>query len=278
MFFRIVALVVALLGPIVVAASPVAADSATGPRIVSLVPSLTEDLFAIGAGKQVVGVSQYADYPAAAASLPQVSSYSSIDAEKIVKLHPDVVVGITSQASLVADLRRVGLRVTLLNNDGFEDIFGDLTALGRLSGHEREAAALNARLRARTAQLVRNVPHDATPRCFVVVGIAPIFTVGDQSYIAQLLRLAGARNAASGLHQAYARYSAEALVALQPDVIIADKASKIGSVLDRTPWNALRAVKSKHVYVLDDDDLLERPGPRYNEGLAWLIARLHPHG
>jgi len=278
MFFRSVVLVAALFGPIVVAALPLAADSAASPRIVSLVPSLTEDLFAIGAGKQVVGVSQYTDYPASAATLPQVSSYSSVDAEKIVKLHPDVVVGITSQASLVADLRRVGLHIVLMNNDGFEDIFGDLTALGRLSGHERAAAALNARLRARTAQLVRGVPHDATPRCFVVVGVAPIFTVGDRSYIAQLLHLAGARNAATGLNQAYGRYSPEALVALQPDVIIADKASKIDSVLDRTPWNALRAVKNKRVYVLDDDDLLERPGPRYNEGLAWLIARLHPHG
>jgi ABC-type Fe3+-hydroxamate transport system substrate-binding protein len=112
----------------------------------------------------------------------------------------------------------------------------------------------------------------------VVIGVAPIFTVGDSSYIAQLLRLAGARNAATGLHQAYARYSSEALVALQPDVIIADKASKVGSVLDRVPWSALRAVKNKRVYILDDDDLLERPGPRYNEGLAWLIARLHSHG
>lgn len=276
MFFRTLALF-ALLAPAVVAA-PVAADSPQSPRIVSLVPSLTEDLFAIGAGKQVVGVSQYTDYPAAAAKLPQVSSYSSLDAEAIVKLHPDLVVGITAQANLVADLRRAGLRVVLMNNDSFDDIFADLTLLGSLSGHGREAIALNGRLRARTAELIRRVPSGAAPRCFVVVGVAPIFTVGDRSYIAQLLRLAGARNAASGLDQAYARYSPEALVALQPDVIIADRASKIGSVLDRTPWNALRAVESKHVYVLDNDDLLERPGPRYNEGLAWLIARLHPHG
>jgi iron complex transport system substrate-binding protein len=277
MFFRTLGLVAGLLTPIVLA-SPVAADSASNPRIVSLVPSLTEDLFAIGAGKQVVGVSQFTDYPAAATALPQVSSFSSVDAEKIVKLHPGVVVGINAQASLVADLRRVGLNVVLMNNDGFDDIFGDLAILGRLSGHEREAAALSARLRARTAQIVRGLSPGAGPRCFVVIGVAPIFTVGDSSYIAQLLRLAGARNAATGLHQAYARYSSEALVALQPDVIIADKASKVGSVLDRVPWSALRAVKNKRVYILDDDDLLERPGPRYNEGLAWLIARLHSHG
>jgi len=277
MRFGTLMLVAGLLAPFAFG-SPVAADSVAQPRIVSLVPSLTEDLFAIGAGKQVVGVSQFTDYPAAAAKLPQVSSYSSLDAEAIVTLHPDLVVGISSQASLVADLRRAGLRVVLMKNDTFEDIFADLTLLGSLSGHGREASALNGRLRARTAALIRSVPSGAGPRCFVVVGVSPIFTIGDTSYIAQLLRLAGARNAAAGLNQAYARYSPEALVALQPDVVIADRASKIASVLDRTPWNALRAVKNKRVYVLENDDLLERPGPRYNEGLSWLIARLHPHG
>jgi ABC-type Fe3+-hydroxamate transport system substrate-binding protein len=277
MHFRTLMLVAGLLAPFAIG-SPLAADSAVSPRIVSLVPSLTEDLFAIGAGNQVVGVSQFTDYPAATAKLPRISSYSSVDAEAIVKLHPDLVVGITAQASLVADLRRAGLRVVLMNNDSFEDIFADLSLLGVLSGHGRGAIALNGRLRARTAELIRSVPSGAGPRCFVVVGVAPIFTVGDKSYIAQLLRLAGARNAASGLNQAYARYSPEALVALQPDVVIADRASKIASVLDRTPWNALRAVKNKRVFVLENDDLLERPGPRYNEGLSWLIARLHSHG
>jgi ABC-type Fe3+-hydroxamate transport system substrate-binding protein len=109
----------------------------------------------------------------------------------------------------------------------------------------------------------------------VVLGVAPIYTVGDGSYIAHLLALAGARNA-SGLRAAYAPYSAEALLAAQPDAIVADKQSGLSGVLDRAPWNALRAVREGRVYVLDDADILERPGPRYNEGLAWLIARLHP--
>jgi len=240
-------------------------------------PSLTEDLFAIGAGAQVVGVSQFTDYPPAAAKVPQVASFSSLDAERIVRLHPDVVVGIPSQAVLTADLRRAGLRTILMSDDGYDDIFGDLATLGRLSGHASEATALAARLRARTAQLVRRVPRDARPRAFVVLGIDPIFTVGQSSYIAHLLLLAGARNAAGDIGQAYARYSAEAMLALQPDVLIADKASGLAAALDRPPWNALRAVKAKRVYVVDDADLLERPGPRYNDGLAWLIAKLHPN-
>jgi len=263
---------------LVVAGAPTRTTAAEPPRIVSLIPSLTEDLFAIGAGNQVVGVSQFTDYPPAAARLPQVASFSSLDAERIVRLHPDLVVGITSQAALTADLRRAGLRTVLMSDDGYNDIFADLAALGRLSGHAPAAAALSARLRARTAALRREVPGDASPRVFVVLGVDPIFTVGSRSYIATLLGLAGARNAAGNVREAYARYSAEALLALQPDVIVADRASGLSGVLERPPWNALRAIKAKRVYVIDDADLLERPGPRYNDGLAWLISKLHPHG
>ena len=262
----------ALLCLLLLAAAPV-----QRPRIVSLIPSLTEDLFAIGAGGQVVGVSQFTDYPAAAARLPQISSATSIDAEKVLSLHPDVVVGIRAQAALSSDLRRLGLRTVLIADDSYEDIYTDLHVLGALSDHAREAAALATRLRGEAARLEAGVPRGDRPRVFVVLGTAPVFTVGNRSYIARLLNMAGARNAASDLREAYGRYSAEALVAAQPDVIVADKAAGLDAVLDRPPWNALRAVREHRVYVLDDADLLERPGPRFVGGLRWLIEHLHPH-
>lgn len=246
-------------------------------RIVSLMPSLTEDLFAIGAGGQVVGVSQFTDYPAAAATLPAVASYTSLDAERVERLHPDLVVGIPAQGALVADLRRLGVHVELISDDSFDDLFAVLAKLGTLSGHEAEARALSSRMRARTAALVRSVPLGARPRTFVVLQAVPIYTVGDRSYIARLIALAGGRNA-SGVSDAYVRYSGEALLAAQPDALVTDTRSGIGSVLGKPPWNALHAVHDKRVYVLHDAALLERPGPRYNDGLAWLIARLHGHG
>jgi iron complex transport system substrate-binding protein len=271
----LIALCIVALSTLTAPASPAAT---THPRIVSLIPSLTEDLFAIGAGAQVVGVSQFTDYPAAAAKLPQVSSFSSVDVEKVLSLHPDVVVGITSQSGLVADVRRLGLRTVLMSDDSFDDVFRDLATLGSVSGRAREAASLSARLRKRTAALVRNLDVARRPRVFVVLGVAPIFTVGERSYIAHLIALAGGRNAAVGLRDAYARYSAEAVVAAQPDLIVTDARSGLRAVLGQAPWNALRAVRERRLYVLDDADILERPGPRYNDGLAWLIARLHPHG
>jgi len=268
----------AALAGLLALAAVAPANSQTKPRIVSLIPSLTEDLFAIGAGSQVVGVSAWTDFPPQATRLPVVGSASSVDTELVLRLHPDAVVGIPAQAALVADLRRAGLSPDLLADDSYQDIFSDLARLGRISGHASEAAALEKRLRARTAQLQGSVRGNSRPSVFIVLGVGPIYTVSDTSYIAQLIALAGGRNAAGNLKDAYPRYSAEALVALQPDVVVADSQSGLSGVLDRAPWNALRAVREHRVYILADAALLERPGPRYNEGLAWLIARLHPHG
>ena len=112
------------------------------------------------------------------------------------------------------------------------------------------------------------------PAVFVVLGTAPIFTVGRGSYIASLLELAGARNAAADVRAPYARYSAEALVARQPDALIVDPDVRFAEVAGTPPWSSLHAVQQHHVYVLPDAAILERPGPRYNDGLAWLIATL----
>ena len=244
-------------------------------RIISLIPSLTEDLFAIGAGPSVVGVSEYTDYPAAAKALPVVGGFASVDAEKAVALHPDVVVGIEAQRSQAADVRKAGLRTVLLRDDGFDDIFRDIESLGLLTARLDTARALNDRLRARTLALMRTVrKRERRPTVFIVLGTGPIYTVGESSYIGKLIGLAGGVDAAT-IADPYGAFSAEALVAAQPDVIVADPTVQLQSVLDRPPWNALRAVRAGRVAYLPDAAILERPGPRYNDGLAWLIATLN---
>ncbi|MDQ6933031.1 MAG: helical backbone metal receptor [Candidatus Eremiobacteraeota bacterium] len=239
-------------------------------RIVSLIPSLTEDLFGIGAGAQVVGVDELANYPPAAQRLPKVSSFSTIDSERIVRLHPDVVVGIPSQERLTTPLRTLGIHTVFLKDDSFDDIFGDLHELGKLSGHSSEATALSNRLRAQTAQLRAGIRFNHKVSCFVVLATNPIITVGRGSYIARLIELAGGRNASDSLLQPYGAFSAEALLRLQPEVLISDRQTHLQDVLQREPWRSLRAVARKRVFFTD---VLYRPGPRYNEGLSWLIAR-----
>ncbi|MEA2664121.1 MAG: cobalamin transport system substrate-binding protein [Candidatus Eremiobacteraeota bacterium] len=274
MLSRVRALAALLALPFALAPAS-AAPPAAPQRVVSLVPSLTEDLFALGAGARVVGVSNYADYPPAARRLPVVASFASVDAERIVALRADLVLGITAQAGIAADLRRTGIPVRLLRDDSLDDVYANLRAVGDLTGTRARAESLVRALRARTAALARTRPaRKRPPTVFVVLGTAPIFTVGQGSYIAQLLALAGARNAAADVRVPYARYSAEALLARQPDALVVDPAVGLAGVLDRAPWNALRAVREHRVYTLPDPAILERPGPRYNVGLAWLIRIL----
>ena len=239
-------------------------------RVISLIPSLTEDLFALGAGAEVVGVSEYSNFPAEAKKLPHVSSYTSVDAERIVALHPDLIVGDVSQGSTIQPLLRAKLHVELFHEDSVADVYTIVRRLGVLLGHEAQANALVANMRATSARLMQHVDRSHPKSVFVVLDVAPIYTVGKQSYINTLIEMAGGRNAAD-LRQAYGRYTAEALLALQPDVIIADPAVGFQSIENREPWRSLHAVQRGNVALVPDPGILLHPSPRYNVGLKWLI-------
>ncbi|HLY01057.1 MAG TPA: ABC transporter substrate-binding protein [Candidatus Cybelea sp.] len=243
--------------------------------IVTLVPSFADDLYALGAGRQLAAVSAFTDDPKASA-LPRVADSSSVDAEAIVALRPSLVIGIPSQARLVEPLRRAHLRVVLLSDDGYDRIFTNLLTIGALAGRRPEAAGLVARLARETAKLhARTFRFAWHPRVFIVLDSAPVWTAGSGSYISKLVTIAGGRNAAADLGAAYAPYSSEALLEDRPDVLIADRATHLQAVLDREPWHSLQAVRLHRVYSIDSD-LLERPGPRYNDAIRWLVDRLSP--
>lgn len=264
------------------ACSAHAVDDAPGSkpparRIVALMPSLTEDLCAIGARAQLSGVSKYSnDFGTCTQGVPVVADLAGVDAESIVKLRPDVVVGIPAQREMTEPLRHAGIRTKLLNAESYSDLFEDIAVLGSISGHAEQARLLSATLRKRTDDLRRSEHFRRHPSVFFVVQGAPIWTVGPKSYISTLIELAGGRNAVLGIPQAYAQYSPEALVRLQPDIIVSTSQTGLEGLLNREPWRSLRAVRAHHVYILMNDSVLVRPGPRYNEGLEWLIARLRP--
>jgi ABC-type Fe3+-hydroxamate transport system substrate-binding protein len=247
----------------------------TAGRVVTLVPSFADDLYAIGAGSQIVAVSAFTDVSQAKA-LPRVSDASSVDAEAILRLRPSLVVGIPSQSRLIEPIRRAHVTVVLLPDDTYAQIFTNLRALGALTGRRHEAASTIARLRRETAALQRLTHRFVRrPSVFVVLGSVPIWTAGAPSYISELIALAGGKNAAADLRAAYGEYSGEALLRDQPDLLVADPATRVDAVLDREPWRSLRAVRFRRVYTVPPD-IIERPGPSYNEGIAWLIERLAP--
>ncbi|MBV9233237.1 MAG: ABC transporter substrate-binding protein [Candidatus Eremiobacteraeota bacterium] len=247
----------------------------TRARIVTLVPSFADDVVAIGATARLVGVSAFTDAPGTQA-LPRVADATGVDTEAIMLLRPALVLGIPAQARFLQALSRAGIRVVLLPDDTYDQIFGDLRRIGALVGRERQADATIERLQRRgEAVRARAAGFRYHPSVFVVLGVAPIWTAGAQSYISTLIAVAGGRNAAADLHAAYGQYSAEALLRAQPDILIEDPATDLAAVEAREPWRTLRAVQRHDVYALDPDSI-ERPGPNYPKGLEWLFARIAP--
>ena len=246
------------------------------PRIVALAPSIADDCIAIGAGKQLVGVSQFS---AAPSSVARVADFRTVDTERIVALRPGVVIGIDAQARSLEPLRRAGVRVVLLKDDSYDEIFANIHTVGALSGHAAQAEALVRKLQGETAQLQARTQHFRRhPRVFVTLGTGPIWTAGSSSYIGRLLQLAGAADAAN-IAQPWGEYSEEALLRAQPDAIVSDDETNLRAVQNREPWRSLTAVREGNVFVVTDPrvvNALFRPGPHYNEGLRWLIERLTP--
>lgn len=261
--------------PFLFALALVAMQPHTAGRVITLVPSFADDVYAIGAGSQLVGVSAFTD-ASQAKSLPRVADASSVDAEAIVALRPSVVIGIPAQTRFVEPLRRARIPVVLLPDDSYDQIFTNLRIIGALTGRSREAAATVAGLRRETAALTARARRFTRhPSVFIVLGGDPIWTAGAASYISKLIALAGGTNAAADLSVAYGEYSGEALLRDQPDLLVVDPATRLDAVIEREPWRSLRAVRLHRIYWVNPD-IIERPGPNYNEGLRWLIDRIAP--
>lgn len=255
-------------------------------RIVSLAPSNTEILFAIGAGGLVVGRDTFSDYPVEALAIADIGGgFGELNTEAIVSLDPDLVLAaeITPPEQILA-LKNLGLEVFALPNPvEFEQLFNNLKITGILTGKEMEAQNLSNSLRSRL-QEVENTISNTSERPLVFYELdatdpnAP-WTSGPGTFIDTMIRTAGGENLGSSLAGAWIQVSLEELIRLDPDVIILGDYTLGGvtpeMVAQRTGWEGLKAVEHQNVYTFDDN-LVSRPGPRLLEGLEALALLLHP--
>ena len=258
-------------------ATAAAPQPVAGERIVSLAPSLTEIAYAVGCGPQLIADTSYDDYPAAARNLPHVADLIAVDLERLAVLRPTLVLALHDQEREGAPLEsRLSLPVRYLPNRSLDDLFVDIGAVGAACHQDRAAAALQASLRRRLAALHSRAQHFTThPKVLFLLDL-PGFTVGKNSFLDDLIRLAGGTNVAAAIDQPYPNVSSEWLLRMQPDVIIVSRATPFGAAVKATePWRSLRAVQHGRVYTPRSDDLLQRNGPRIVEGLAWLMAAIH---
>jgi iron complex transport system substrate-binding protein len=243
-------------------------------RIISLAPALTEMLYAIDLGPQVVGVSAYSDFPAAAKTKPVVGDALHVDEERIIALRPDLIVVAEGDQGRLDRLRRLThAPVHLLPTRHVGDIWTNLRALGTLTGKATRAAEVSRNLQGQVRALTK--PKQMPPKAvFYMVWDQPLMTAGQDSYLNDLIELAGGRNVAAGATQgSYPAFSWELLLAANPDVILGPGtlATGLKDVAGRYPQ--LKAVRSGHVRTLPDD-VVSRPGPRVALALAAVEAAM----
>jgi len=246
-------------------------------RIISLAPHATEMLYAAGAGRQVVAVVDYSDYPPAARELPHVGGYSRLDMEAILALKPDLVVAWSSgnpQEGL-ARLQQLGIPLYYTEPRHLEDISRDVQQLGRLSGHEAEAARAAEALRQKVQRLREKYSGRRPVRVFYQIWSAPLMTVNGEHLISEVIRLCGGVNIFAHQMGLAPTVGVEAVLAGRPDAIVASgmAAQRPEWLDDWRRWASLPAVRYNALYSIDPD-LIQRQGPRIVEGAARMCRDL----
>lgn len=248
-------------------------------RIVSVAPSPTELLFAVGAGEHVVGVDDYSDYPEEALSLPKVGSWT-LNVETIVGLEPDLVVCSDlvprQQLDLIANQ---SIPYFIFATRTMEDVYKDVRLAGLLTGHIKEAEDVAAALEARVKAVTDLTLASGVSKPGVYVEYYPLWTYGPGSFGDNMITLAGAVNIAHEAGSEYPELTSEFIIASDPDVIVytvgymtTTNATEISS---REGWDQITAVTEAAIYSIDDN-LMSRYGPRVVDGLEELAAIIHP--
>lgn len=254
-------------------------------KIVSLAPSNTEIVFALGLGDRLVGVTEYCDYPEAAKGKPKIGGFNTVDIEKIVAIEPDLILATNiHQKEVVPALERLGLTVLTLDPKTLDEVLESITLLGRATGKQEAAAQLvtemSNRIKAVTDETA-NLPEAQRPRVFYVMWHEPLMTVGSDTRIHELIGLAGGINIAQEVGAGYPTMSLEAVIQANPQVIIAGSGMGEGANLpfqfagSESRLKDVDARINNRVYEINTD-LIGRPGPRIVDALEQLAKMIHP--
>jgi len=250
-------------------------------RIIALAPSITEIIFDLAQERRLVGVTQYSTHPSEAESLPTVGSYVRLDIEKIVALKPDLCLAIKdgNPKHIIDKIVSLGIPVYVIDPRNLLQIMDTITRLGSLLHAEQTAAELVSDMEKRIRKVQEQVKKGRhKPRVFFQIDAEPLFSAGTNTFIHELIELAGGINTAAG-ENPYPRYSWEDILLLQPEIVVissmAGGLSPEYLIRSWKQWNQLSAVNNDQVFVVDAE-LFDRPTPRLVEGLETIAAIIHP--
>ena len=250
-------------------------------KIISLAPNITEILFHLGLGEEIVGVSLHCNYPEKAKEKVRVGSYIRLDFEKIVSLHPDLVIatGAGNTRDMVDRLEKLGFPTYVIFPKHFNDILRSIAHLGQVVDREREAEAIIQDMKKRRQRVVELTQGLRRPKVFLQIGEAPMVSVGKGSFGDNLIHLAGGENVAGNEKEMYPRIGIEEILKRSPEVIIISSMNpkgNYGKILEEwARWETIPAVKDGRIHLIDSD-LIDRPSPRIINGLEEIARILHP--
>jgi len=247
-------------------------------RLVCLMPSLVDDVYELGAGSDVIAVTDYTKYPPEAKTKPTVGLPLSPSLETIVSLHPDLVLGSgdLNREETVEDLQKLAIPVFMVRARGIEGIYTSLASVGRALNREQEAAKLVDALRERERAVRRRVAGKPVVNVLMPIWYDPLVTIGKDAYITDLIEIAGGHSVTSDVPQEWPEISLEAALARAPDALLLVRGSKMSVEILRTRpgWLTMPAVRNNRIYYVDER--IESPSPVALDALEELAKQFHP--
>ena len=247
-------------------------------RVICLMPSVTDTVFALGAGDDVVAISDYTKYPAAALKKPSVGDLIKPSVETILSLHPDLVIGVQPAGPMesTVQLERLGVPVFLVNPHGIAGILHSVQTIGLALNRPEQADALVQHLQARVDAVKARTKGLPRPAIFMPVWYDPIITIGRHAFITEIIEAAGGRSVTADLPTEWPQISMEVVLQRAPDALLLVRGGKTTlHVLESRPgWNSLTAVKMRRVYYVDDR--INFASPVAIDALEDLAKQFHP--
>ena len=248
-------------------------------RIVSLSPSSTEILFALGAGDRVVGVTSYCDYPEEARKVEKIGDYDEPNMELIRKVQPDVVLAGYVKEETAEALEKMGIPVIITEAEDFDTIYHSIKLVGQVTGTTVQAEAIVNGMKSKIEEIEAKFKDKEKPRVFYLVWKDPLFTAGSKTFINDVIKAAGGINVAEKV-EGWANYSAEEMIKDNPDMLIAalhstDEGMTREDLSGDRLFSLLECVKQGKVYIMPDDNIISRPGPRIVQAIEDMSKVLH---
>jgi ABC-type Fe3+-hydroxamate transport system substrate-binding protein len=247
-------------------------------RIVCLVPSVTDTVFALGSGDDVVAISDYTTYPPAALKKPSIGGLVKPSIETILSYHPDLVLGteIPGADETTSQLEGVGIPVYLVDPRGLDGILKSVTSVGDALDRKPQAAALRANLQRRIAAVKAQTAGKPLPRVLMPIWYDPIITIGKHAFITEMIATAGAESVTDDLAADWPQVSMEAIIARAPEALVIIRGGKVSfNILrDRPGWSSLPAIKAQKIYYVGNG--VQEPSPVAIDALEELAKQFHP--